>query len=306
MALTFNPYPEIGSQLEAGLNAIVAATPATVDDLVDEIYNYIQPVFYPSSSSVPKAIEIEIKSVAYNMINAYNNKALGNTIFYGLQQSNLMSMMLGLTTSSLTPINSLDHWFADIEDNIGKANLTIDQQTPLLLAMECAKTIYAYWVAQVDMTTSPWASYFQATGDRNYPNIPFWTTACIEGALLGANASQKGLIAPTTDITSVNIVSALIGALAIGSGKVIFKWVPRIQPQDLILDSVDINIINGGNSGNFSGFVRSGSDGNGCYDTFDWTIKDVTNKQGEVIGSKKDQDNVQWWKNFSRDTCNAK
>ena len=57
---------------------------------------------------------------------------------------------------------------------------------------------------------------------------------CVEGGLIGAKATPKGLITPTIDIVSVNIISSLIGALAIGAGKVIFKWVPRIQPSELM------------------------------------------------------------------------
>lgn len=239
MAETFNPYPLIGTQLTDGLDAIATAFAgggSSVDDLVTAIYNYIQPIYYPTSGGapVPMHLQVEIKSVAYNLINAYNNKSFGSTILYNTKQMSIAQMMLGLKSTSLTPINALDDWFSDIEDNISKAGLSVDQQTPLLLAIECAKSVYTYWVTEVDNVSSAWISFFQSTGDRNYPNIPHWIVACTEGALLGANASQKGLIAPTTDITSVNIVSTLIGALAAGAGKVIFKWVPRIQPNQLI------------------------------------------------------------------------
>ena len=228
MANTVNPYPEIGTELEAGLNAIVAAAPTNIAGLVTAIYGYIQPIYYPGTS-VPKAIEVELKSVVYNMINAYNNKAIHGSISYNSDQLNIIRMMLGLNSSNTIPINALENWLADIEDNISKTNLSIDEQTPLLLAIECAKSVNIYWKTEVDNAMSNWGPYFETESYKNYVNISLWTVACIEGALLGGNASTKGLIAPTTEITSVNIVSALIGALTIGAGKIIFKWVPRIE-----------------------------------------------------------------------------
>lgn len=235
--ITYNPYPEIGTQLTTGLDAIATNLTvlgsASVDELVNEVYSYVQGIYYPSGGgTLPKQTEVEIKSVAYNIVNSYNNKALGNTLTYNAEQTNIINMMVGLNTTNNTPINALDKWILDIEDNISKADMTIDEQTPLLLAIECAKSINTYWETKVT-TPGDWATFFDATSMKNYINISLWTEACIEGVLIGANASQKGLIAPTTDIISVNIVSALIGALVIGAGKVIFKWVPRIQPVQL-------------------------------------------------------------------------
>jgi hypothetical protein len=230
---TFNPYQIIGTQLTDGLDSISKALnpSSTVDDLANEIYKYIQPIYYPGK--VPTQIELEIKSVIYNIINSYNNDLLFG---YNIQQLNFIGMMLGSNTTDDTPINAIGSWLSDIENNISEANIPMDKQTPLLLAIQTGISVYSYWVAKVSKPGS-WASFFQTSEAINYANIPFWTVACMEGTLIGAKASNKGLIAPTTDIVSVNIISALIGALAIGAGKVIFKWVPRIQPKELIIDN---------------------------------------------------------------------
>lgn len=243
MANTFNPYPELGVELVTGLTAIASTTTgiSSVDDLVNAIYNYVQPIYYPSTT-VPKALEIEIKSVVYNIIDAYNNKALGITVLYTPQQMNFVQMMLGSNASNNTPINYLQTWLADIEDNIGKANLSIEQQTPLLLGIQAEQAVNSYWLTEIDNSTSPWGPYFGSSiPDRNYMNVSFWTVACAEGALIGANCCNRGLIAPTTEIVSVNIVSALIGALAVGAGSVIFKWVPRVQPDQLLSKIVPLS-----------------------------------------------------------------
>jgi hypothetical protein len=235
--IAFNPYPALAGQLTKGLDFISSTLKptSTVDDLVAAIYNYIQPIFY-NIKPVPPQLQIEIKSVAYNIINSYNNKALGGTIKYSDEQMKFVWMLLGLNTTNNTPINALNKWLLDIEDNISEADLSLDDQTPLFLTTEAGQAIYDYWISKVS-TPGTWAPFFQKQTAFNYVNIPNWVAACMAGTLIGANTSQKGLIAPTTDITSVNIISALIGALAIGAGKVIFEWVPNIQPKDLITDN---------------------------------------------------------------------
>jgi hypothetical protein len=141
-------------------------------------------------------------------------------------------MLLGETTTDNTPINSLGTWLTDIEDNVVSSNLSTDQLTPLLLGIESGKNIYEYWLKKVN-DPCDWKKFFQPELSQNYINIPYWLTSCIEGALVGASCSDRGLIAPTTDIVTVEIVSSLIGSLTLGAGKVIFRWVPRIQPNQL-------------------------------------------------------------------------
>ena len=41
--------------------------------------------------------------------------------------------------------------------------------------------------------------------------------------------------------------------------------------------------------------VASGMDRNGCCDSFNWTVRNITNSSGQVIGSVNDQDNVMWY-----------
>lgn len=240
MATTFNPYPALQDQLIKGLDTIGSKlnTSSTVDDLANEIYNYIQPLYYPNAS---QALQIEIKSVVYNLINAYNNKALGVTVKYSDKQMQFVSYMLGLSTTNNTPINAIDRWLQNVENSISESGMTLESQTPLLLSVEMGKTMYAYWVSKIN-APEKWAQFLQKPAQMDYVNVPNWTAAGIAGSLIGANATEKGLIAPTTDIVSVNIVSALIGALTIGAGKVIFKWVPDIQPRELNTDSQGILI----------------------------------------------------------------
>jgi hypothetical protein len=231
-AKTLNPYPLIGKQLLEGLDEISKSLKPTSSesDLAEVIYRYIQPLYY--QGTVSTQVEIEIKSVVYNIINAYNNRKILGAMF-NYKQMAFVDMMLCETIAENTPINAIRVWLCDIENNITKANLTIDEQTPLLLSIVCGVKVYEYWM-NIVKNPGNWKQFFQEELSLNYANIPFWLIACMEGALIGASVSEKGLIAPTIDIVSVEIVSSLIGALAIGSGKVIFKWVPSIQPIQLL------------------------------------------------------------------------
>jgi hypothetical protein len=211
--------------LTSGLDAIAnALSPkSTVDDLVNAIYNYIQPIYYPKVSGI---IETEIKSVAYNVINTYINNTFCSAVAYNASQDYFISLLLCATSKK--PVNLIDQWLLDVEDNIGKSGLSIDEQTPLLLATVDGKSVFNYWISVVQKP-GKWSRFLTENVAINYANIPFCTEECMEGALIGANASPKGLISPTTDITSVEIISSLIGALAIGAGVVIFKWLPKIN-----------------------------------------------------------------------------
>jgi hypothetical protein len=244
MQSTINPYPIIGTQLTSGLDAIANAlsTKSTVDDLVNAIYNYIQPIYYPKVSGI---IETEIKSVAYNVINTYINNTFCSAVAYNASQDYFISLLLCATSQK--PVNTIDQWLLNVEDNIGKCGLSIDEQTPLLLATVDGKSAYNYWMSIVQKP-GKWSKFLNENVAINYANIPFWTEECMEGALIGANASPRGLISPTTDITSVEIISSLIGALAIGAGVVIFKWLPKINCNGNVSPIVDTKVNTGGGS----------------------------------------------------------
>lgn len=258
---TVNPYSSLRKEITEGMDAIAAnLTPdSSIDDLVNEVYAFIQPIFYPLPK-VPRQLEIEIKSVSYNIINAYNNNAIKTgAVEYNQAQSNLIDMMLGLQTTNYTPVEALGQWLLDIEDNISKADLTIEEQTPLLLGIEAGIALNDYWTTKV-ATPGDWGKFFlpQAAAAANLASIPLWTCAGMDGALIGADTGEDGLIAPNIDIISTNIISSLIGVLTIGAGKVIFKWVPRIQPINVVptltLEKSVVSRLN--DSGLFSASLR--------------------------------------------------
>lgn len=223
---TINPYPQLADQVTAGLDAIaleLGANPS-IDEFVTSIYTYIQPLYYPVTGSVPKALELEITSVIINSMNTYSNDYANSIINF----SNI-------------PVNAFDKWLKNAEDELGLSRLPLEEQSPLFFALEVGKAVYNYWIEKTS-TPGDWSTFFEADAYKNYINILIWTEAAMIGAMNGASASKRGLIAPTTDIVSVNIVSALIGAITIGASKVIYKTTQRVNTNLININLTPVNL----------------------------------------------------------------
>jgi hypothetical protein len=89
---TFNPYPLIGSQLIKGMDEIAKSlnSNSTEEDLAEVIYKYIQKIYYSQATT---QLELEIKSIVFNIINAYNNQKVLGTMF-NYQQMILLTCCL--------------------------------------------------------------------------------------------------------------------------------------------------------------------------------------------------------------------
>ena len=128
---TINPYKEIGAQVAAGLTAIDAATPVTEDDLVIAIANYVAGVYYP----VPSVqVDIELRSIARNVINSYrSNLVMAGNAMYNANQAPFINLLIGAGMTANTAPASFRDTVADVENNIGISDLTVNEQTPLFL-----------------------------------------------------------------------------------------------------------------------------------------------------------------------------
>jgi len=102
----------------------------------------------------------------------------------------------------------------------------------LLLATSIGKKAYDYFVTAID-TSLPagWVPYFDDALSSAYANLPYWVAAAMRGALIGAAtpSCKGGMLTPSTEGASNQMMQALIGALTLTVGKVIFKWIPRIN-----------------------------------------------------------------------------
>ncbi len=224
---TINPYASlIGQQISAGLTAVINAIPLspTADDLVAQVATYVSSIYYLTPNA---QTTVEIKALAYNAINSYrNNLVLNGNALYNGTQAPFIQMLIG--NCGNTAPDSFQDRNADIEDNIGTSELTVLEQNPLFLATTFGTNANRYWIQQVANPTSPWISHFSTNAGQNYMNISLWSTAAMNGALAAYGATPAGLIEPTINAVSNQMISALIGALTITAGTVLFKWIPRI------------------------------------------------------------------------------
>ena len=138
-------------------------------------------------------------------------------------------MLEGIKT---VPIESILNYLGNIENNIPKAGLNVREQSPLFMAVQIGKASYDYWVAVI-ATPGSWANFISATASTNRTMLTDWVAASIEGSLLGGGlASSYGLIDPPR-ITGIDIVSSLTSAIGIAAGKVVFKWIPEVEPNNI-------------------------------------------------------------------------
>ncbi len=223
MQPTINPYLLIGKQYADGLEAIAADGPTDTSELENSVFDYISGIYYTSITVVQ---EVELRSIIRNCINSYINSTLSE--MYSLEQREFINLMIGSSFINGLTVDTLGVRIRDIEDNITKNNLTVDQQQPLFLATMIGSTAYSYFLAKIT-TPGDWASYFSGALVSPTANLPFWVAIGMEGSLIGARTTSKGLIETTDEIVSINIISALTAALTITCGKIMFMWVPRIR-----------------------------------------------------------------------------
>jgi|ERR1035437_406779 hypothetical protein len=228
--ITLNPYPDLGGQFTAGMASIIGAIPPTpsVVQFVNAVAAYVELAYYPPLTITPAQL-VEVKSVAYHAINNYVNPC-GNLSNYNGMQLNFIKILTGPSLYSQLTVDSISNRILDVEDNITKCNFGVDEQAPLFYATMIGVTAYNYWLAQIALGAgSPWLAYFNAAKVSPTGNVPYWTAASMEGALIGAKFSMRGMIDQTTQIVGLEIISALVAALTIAAGKVIFVWIPKVQ-----------------------------------------------------------------------------
>jgi hypothetical protein len=226
---TVNPYSVLGSQYVSGLASIIGSLPGSpaISDLVTAVYNYIITTFY-GGTPPPLQIITELQSISYHTINSYVNSLVpkGSAMFTPSQYP-VINMLIGKSVTKNLPIYLTD-WITDVEDNITKTELKVDEQRPLLMATAIGELAVGYWTLATQAGgSSPWAPYF-ILNNSDYNSIPYWVEASMHGALAGYGANIQGLIEPTDHRYTTTMLSALIGALTIAAGKVIFGWIPRI------------------------------------------------------------------------------
>jgi len=233
MAVTYkNPYPYLATQFAAGMDAIAddlePITPApTVDDLVTAVYDYIVSVYYTVD---PPEIgdEQTLKSGIYTLINGYNNAQAGGYLQYDSAQMGFIYQLLEAT--AVGSPDQIKKKILNIEENIVQSGLTPQQQTPLLMATAVGVKAFDYWEAIIT-TPGDWGDFITSLAGPEL-NFPYWVSAAMEGTLMGFNLVKTFPGSELADTfgyligNSIGPQAALVGALTVGAGRVVFKWEP--------------------------------------------------------------------------------
>jgi hypothetical protein len=226
-----NPYKLIGTQFTAGLDAVVAAD-ADVESIVQAVYDYVQPIYYPFPAS-EATVENELKGVMYKALNGFGNQLVrqaawmgGSTakanVFNNRQQVFIELMLNGLQA---VPVKSIASYLSDLEDHITSSRLSLQEQAPLLMATMTGRRSFAYWMEKV-VTPGDWSDYFNANAAINYANIRFWVSSSIQGALLAATRNRNN---DKSQNVSIDPAHALAAGLSVSAGRVMLNYIERIQ-----------------------------------------------------------------------------
>lgn len=221
--LHFDGLNQIGKEL--GPNA-------KVPDLIEAVFKYVTEVYF--DKKVPKQTEVDLKSVISFAINGYLNSTVqwGNTK-YSVEQYYFIRSLIS-NTMSLPPL-SIKDYILDVEENIINGDLSPSEQSPLLLTTAIGKSDFDYWAARIE-NPDPWNNYFP----KPYEVMSYFShyvIASMIGTLTVAN-STKFLDVETdrdTNIGDANFIAGLAGSLAVAAGKVIFKWIPKINNNDFAI-----------------------------------------------------------------------
>jgi hypothetical protein len=128
------------------------------------------------------------------------------------------------------PLVSIADRIEDVGDNLTGNQLAVDEQTPLLLATTLGGNADLYWRNVIaGLPTSPWNNYINDPLQTAGSDIAYWDAAAMNGTLAGYGATPSGMIEPSVNFVTNKMVWALIGALTVAAGKVLFSWIPRIQ-----------------------------------------------------------------------------
>ncbi len=231
MAEENNPYPLIGKQHKDGLDYIIdnLDIPANLNKF---ICIYIRSLF-KYESTLPPIIEVmeldSIFTIAKNAYinNEYPNATLGQNAFINLLVNGIKR----------TPPLDIPLFIADIEENIAKSDLSTQEKMPLFFATNIGLNNHAYWIAEIGDSGSAWYTYFNSNAAVNIANVPYWVSAAMEGTIYYCfKSSYFTGEKEAPKMAGPNFVTALAASLAVGAGKVILGWVPKVSLPQLTLN----------------------------------------------------------------------
>jgi len=226
---TINPYALLGSQHTVGLNNVVTAVgagPTNFQNINNAVVTYIEGTYY-FGVAPGQILSNELNSILAHAVNSYVNPVKNN--FNGIQMQ--VSNLLLKTLLCKVPALSIGNFILDVEDNITKSNLSVEEQAPLLMATAVGSANFNYFLTAIKTPGSVWYSngYFDANAYINYANLPYWVQAAMQATLnIASQAKSYGLIDPPP-VAGVDLVTAATASIGVACSKVMLQIIPRIQ-----------------------------------------------------------------------------
>lgn len=231
-----NPYSTLSPKIKTALDAIIAGLPLnpTFENFNDALFNSLVGGNPPQDDLVI----VYIKSVLPNVYNSFvtsraveklqlidNVPRFAEAAQYNHYSEKQYAIIYHLLKDiSNTPTESIPQLLAATDEKIAASGLSIVEQTPLFVATTAGKAVYEYWLQNIPQP-SAWAAYMvnpnitpQAMDAVNYNNVGNWVSASMQGALLAWGSINL------PKVEFVDMMSAYLGAVGLGAGKVMFRW----------------------------------------------------------------------------------
>ena len=244
---TINPYGDMAGGVALGLADITTnlTSPYPYEDLENDTLAYVITLMGITTSAAENQ---ELKSLIAFGANDYNNNQLDG--YTESQQFFIGNLLSGLTGLGGDP-DSILLFLKDIEDNISKCGLSVEEQRPLLMAVAVGMAVGQFWTIEIANSSSLWytTGYFNANSALNSAMVPYWVGAAMHGTLTAANKARvpSGLYDPSSQSSTPNLISVITGSIGVAAGKVLYKWVPRmtvtrLAPLALNKDIPELNL----------------------------------------------------------------
>lgn len=246
----YNPYLHLGLQFKDGLDYIIANIPPPYDTLKLEQLNDTLIAYFTtlldSSDPLPFFINNSVLSLLPNAANSYQNNNLGGESFYNEEQQLLIeSIFAALKINDTEGIPAV---LDDVDDQIAQSGLSAADQSPLFLAVEIGRRSYSYWLENIYDPASPWGDLLNENTAINVANLPFLVSTSIEGALSGFAQIQQLDMGVSTVLNTVGrsfaVTAGMLTAVGLNSGKILFKWVKRVNLPKLSLNKEVMSVLN--------------------------------------------------------------
>ena len=216
-----NPYSHLSTLFNGSLDYIIQNItqnpPPQFDDLNNQLVNSIIGGGLMPTPGIDTFLALYMKTLLPHVYNGYTNVIkFGGYATPTEKQAKVIAFMLeGINK---VPVESIDDFLGTVDDHITTAGMTYEEQIPLFLAVAAAHFTYQYFMNQIPQPSS-WGVFLNPNSSLNFANLPGWTSAAFEGTLLAFTVV-------TPNVQLLDMMTGMMGAIGLASGKVIFKWLP--------------------------------------------------------------------------------